>query len=229
MKIFEDRHRARQLADRLQQEKLAAGGAFTDWFEDLYARADGDAGLVPWGDEEPHSGLVEWLQANPQEKGIRAIDVGCGLGDNAAYMAEQGLQTTAIDLSPTAVKWVQQRFSDQDLDVRVADLFDLPDDLVCAFSFVNETYTIQALPLELRPLIMEGISRLLAPGGLLLVICRGRENDTVPDGPPWPLSRAELEQFTRLGLSQESFECFDEHKPDGRIVPHFRISYRKPC
>ena len=224
----EARRKARELADRLQAERLKQGDDFTGWFEDLYATAAGDASLVPWASLRPHPALVDWMRRQPPPApGARAIDVGCGLGDNATFLAHCGYETTAIDISPSAIEWAKQRHGDV-ADFRVADLFALPDDLRGAFDLVHETYTIQSLPIAVRTQVMEAIATLLAPGGKLLVICRSREDGTEADGPPWPLCRAELAEFERLGLEQLDFEAFVEEREDGRRIPHFRVVYRQP-
>ena len=220
--------RARALADRLQAERLKQGNDFTGWFEDLYATAAGDASLVPWASLRPHPALVDWMHRQPPPApGARAIDVGCGLGDNAAFLAQCGYETTAIDISPSAVEWAKRRHGTV-ADFRVADLFALPDDLRGAFDLVHETYTIQSLPIAVRPRVMAAIASLLAPGGKLLVICRARPDEVEAEGPPWPLCRAELAEFERLGLKRLSFEEFVEEREDGRRIPHFRVEYERP-
>ncbi len=225
----EARRKGRERADRLQADYLEKGGDFTGWFEELYASAQGEAALIPWADLEPHPALVDWMRRQPPPaKGARAIDVGCGLGDNAAFLARCGYRTTAIDISPSAVAWARKRHGEA-ADFRVADLFDLPQEMVGAFDLVHETYTIQSLPIGMRARVMAAIASLLAPGGKLLVICRSREDGTEAEGPPWPLCRAELAEFTRLGLKRSDFDEFIEEREDGRRIPHFLVVYEAPC
>lgn len=223
----EVRQQARQLADRLQGETLGRGSEFTAWFEQLYAAANGDSNAIPWADEAPHRGLVEWMSGKPAGDGRLAADIGCGIGDNAAFLAASGFDVTAFDLSPSAIAWAKRRFAGGSIDFRVVDLYSLPDDLVGRFDLVHETYTIQALPQPMRPQIYAAIASLLAPGGTLLVICRSREEHVEPAGPPWPLARSELVRFEQLGLIPAGFDSFEEAKPDGRIIPHFRAEYRR--
>ncbi len=224
-----DKQLARAIADQLQAETKAKGGEFTDWFEELYARAAGDAELVPWGDEKPHPGLVEWMQQEPAGKSGRALDVGCGLGDNAAFLVDQGFVVTGIDLSQSAIDWAARRFVDKGITFRQADLLALPGELVGQFDFVHETYTLQALPKAMRPELFKAIASLLAPGGCLLVNTRSRAEDVVPEGPPWPLAKSELDAFGELGLHEKSIHEYEEQKEDGRQIPHLRIEYEKPC
>ena len=94
-----------------------------------------------------------------------------------------------------------------------------------AASYVVEIYTLQVLPPTVRPQAMRAIVDLVASKGQLLVITRGREEDEAEGEMPWPLTREELSEFTRLNLEQESFEDYwDQEVPP---VYRFRSSYRK--
>ena len=58
------------------------------WFEELYRSSEGDDTMIPWSDGEPHPFLVEWN--NQTVSHGRALVVGCGLGEDAAYLAQTG-------------------------------------------------------------------------------------------------------------------------------------------
>jgi len=220
------RQKGRQTAGKLQDACEQAGNPL-DWFEGLYQAADGDVAGVPWADCQPHPGLVAWLEKNSlptTDTPIRAIDVGCGLGDNAIALQNAGYDVTAFDLSQTAIDWATQRHKDTGVDFHQADLFNLPPDWIGAFDFVHETYTIQALKGGLRAAAFAEIASLLKPGGKLLAVCRSRPDDGEVNGPPWPISRKEMSNFEKAGLSAEAFEEFDITK--GRVIPHFRVLYK---
>lgn len=225
---FADRRmKARGRADNLQSSSEARGEPL-GWFEDLYAAAGGDRAAVPWADGEAHPGLAEFLRQNPQfdQSGGTAIDVGCGLGDNALALQQAGFQTTAFDISPTAIDWAKNRHADSGIVFRQADLFDLPDEWRGAFDFVHETYTIQALKHgPLRTGAFAPVAQLVKPGGQMLVICRSRPDNVATDGPPWPISRAELSAFEKLGMTALQWDEFIVDK--GREIPHFRVLYKK--
>ncbi|MFI9385001.1 class I SAM-dependent methyltransferase [Kutzneria sp. NPDC052558] len=59
------------------------------------------------------------------------LDLGCGLGDNAAYLASRGLNVTAVDSSPTAISQARQRFPDSAVRFAVADATDLSEFPAC--------------------------------------------------------------------------------------------------
>ena len=80
-------------------------------------------------------------------------------------------------------------------------------------------------PLE-RGAAARALRTLVAPGGTLLVIARGRE-PAEPEGVmPWPLTRGEVEAIAGDGLTFMTFEDFldDEDPP----VRRFRATFRRP-
>jgi hypothetical protein len=61
---------------------------------------------------------------------------------------------------------------------------------------------------------MRSLSELVAPGGTLLIICRGREPSEPAGEMPWPLTRAEIATFADLGLQIEDWDDFlDDEQP----------------
>ena len=196
----------------------------TGWFETLYAEADGAVSQIPWATSSAHGYIQDWLSlTSPIGTGKSALVVGCGLGDDAERLAEYGFDVTAFDISQTAIDWCQQRFPNSTVHYQVADLFDLNSDWRQRFDFVLESRTIQALPLELRPQTIQAIAALVAPEGTLFMITRYRPDDTIPDGPPWPLSESELNQFQHFGFTEIKRDEFFEAD---RNVTQLRLEYR---
>ncbi len=194
------------------------------WFEEIYAAAGGDPEHIPWADEEPNRWLVEWLdQQSLSAKGMSAVVVGCGLGDDAEELSRRGYEVVAFDLSDTAIEWAKRRFPDASAEYRQADLFDLPS-VIGTYDFVFEAYTLQALPIPMRPVAVSVIAGLVAPAGELLVVCRGSESNEGVEGPPWPLTRAELSGFRGAGLLEDSFDDFMDE-----ATRRWRVHYMRPA
>jgi SAM-dependent methyltransferase len=150
--------------------------------------------------------------------------IGSGLGDDSEQLAAWGFATTAFDISPTAIAATKKRYPASQVDYLVADLFHPPSDWLRAFDFVLEIYTVQAFTGPLRARAIRTIAEFVAPGGNLLVIARGRaEEEPEGPGPPWPLTRAEIDGFLRAGLAEESFEDYAESEPPW--VRRFRALY----
>lgn len=190
---------ARELAAR----SLAEGDP-TGWFEPLYG-----TGEVPWDRSAPHSLLVRWgEQQAPVGHGLRALVVGCGFGRDAEYVAGFGYDTVAFDIAPTAVKGAQDRNPGSAVRYVVADLLSPPADWRHAYDLVVESMTVQALPPDLHPAAIASVREFVAPGGRLLVVAAAGSGDFA--GPPWPLTRAEIDSFTAGGLAPVRVEKVDE-------------------
>jgi len=221
---FESRRAdARKVIDAIDGAFAHEGPQRHNWFEEVYSRADGDAAGVPWADMKAKPQLIDWLAKNPGG-GRTAIDIACGLGDNAEALGQAGYQTTAFDYAAGAVEWASERFAGGNVDYQVADLFNLPAAWHGAFDLVHECYTIQAMRGELRDKAFAAIAGLVSPGGRLLMITRTRPDESEPKGPPWPLSPLEIKKFEALGLRRESLTAYETRRGD-RAIPHVMAEF----
>ncbi|HMU84594.1 MAG TPA: class I SAM-dependent methyltransferase [Leptospiraceae bacterium] len=196
------------------------------WFEDLYRDAARNADLIPWADDEANPNLRSWAKtASGQEvlgSAKTALVVGCGLGDDAEFISRFVPEVTAFDISETAIAWAKERFANTKVKYMTANLFEL----ATSCDFVFESYTIQALPLDMRSRAVARLPEFMNPGGRLLLVARGRENEQpLADHPPWPLSRADLSPLDAV-LQTETFEDYVEGTDPG--IRRFRILYKKP-
>ena len=209
-------------ARALAAAALARGDA-TGWFEELYARASGTQD-VPWADLAPNPSLLAWLEEHGVDgAGRRALKVGAGLGDDAEALAQRGFAVTAFDIAPSAVAWARRRFPDTEVDSVVADVLAPPPEWSARFDLVLEAYTLQVLPADLRAKAARRIADMVAPGGTLLVIARGRDEGDDPGAMPWPLTPDELRaRFAMLDVV--AFDDFldDERPPVRRLVAEYR-------
>jgi SAM-dependent methyltransferase len=178
-----------------------------EWFKAVYALAENDPARVPWGNLAPHPLTQAWIGAQVRGiSGLRTLDVGCGLGDNAECFATAGARVTAFDLVGEAIDWAKRRFPASKVAYHTGDLFALPDAWRQGFDLVHECYTLQALFPELLPQALAALSSLLAPGGKLLVIARARDEEIDVAGPPWPLPPSIFAEAERQGLKLLSVE-----------------------
>ena len=190
---------AEQNATRLAHESIAAGDP-TGWFERLYAAAAAGKTGVPWDRNAPSPLLVQWaaergLHGGSALEAQSALVVGCGLGDDAEFISTLGFRTVAFDISASAIRAAQDRFPESDVTYSVADLMAPPPEWRSAYDLVVESMTLQALPESFRPAALASLGPLVAPGGTLIVFARGREPESDDDGPPWSLTRAEIDSI----------------------------------
>ena len=104
--------------------------------------------------------LAELVETGRIKPG-RAIDLGCGVGREAIFLAQRGFDVTGVDISPTAVGMAKKAAADAGVDVnfavhdltqlsKVSGTFDLIVD-VGAFNDLNSTqrdaYVKEVLPL----------------------------------------------------------------------------------
>lgn len=201
-------------------------GEPTQWFEVLYSQAKDGKAVIPWADLKPNPNLVQWLNKNQvQGQGKTALKVGCGLGDDVEELCRRGFNVIGFDISPSAIEWCCNRFPNSTAQYVVADVLNPPSTWSQSFDFVLESYTLQVLPPSLRQDAIHQIANFVAPGGQLLVICRGRDDKDAPGQMPDPLIRNELMQFVDLGLVLINFEdYFDEESPP---VRRFRAEFKR--
>lgn len=210
------REKARRLAAKFAEEGDAVG-----WFEAFYREAGGDNSAIPWADLEPNAFFKAWAEkAGLKGEGRNALVVGCGLGDDARYLYDLGFRVTAFDISPTAIKWAKQLHAETDIQFETADLLEPFRGWLGAFDFVLEVYTIQPLPLDMRPRVIDAIAGFVAPGGELVVVTKGRDDDEEPTELPWPVSRRDLSRLRANGMVEQQFEVVlgDEEPPETRFV-----------
>ncbi|GIF13430.1 class I SAM-dependent methyltransferase [Actinoplanes teichomyceticus] len=187
---------------RFAAASLAAGDP-TGWFERLYAQARDGHAVVPWDAPAASVHLREF--GLPPGEGRRALVVGCGPGRDAEHLATLGYTVTAFDIAETAIALARERHPGSPVDYRVADLLDPPPAWRRAFDLVLESNNVQALPAGIRARAIGAVGEFVAAGGTLLVLAAAA-TDTPGEGPPWPLTRAEIDAFAGRGLRPVTVE-----------------------
>ena len=170
-------------------------------FEAIYAGAKAGGAEPPWDYGAARPQLVEWAEArNLAGGGREALVVGCGYGADAEFLALLGFRTTGFDFAPTAIDAARQKYPASEVDYLVADVLDLPREWQGRFDLVVESLTVQSMPPKQHSLAAQSIAALVAPEGTLLVLATARDEQSGADGPPWPLARAELDEFAHGDL-----------------------------
>ncbi len=153
------------------------------WFYNALYRMN----LAPW-DKEVRPVLKELVSSgrlSPAELPT-AVDLGCGTGAEAVYLAAQGFgPVLGVDFSPVAVRRGQARARAAGVgercqflraDLTAATVPGLADqyDLVCDFGALNDTVGAQ------RVAVAELIRRITRPGGKVLLWCFQADKAELP-------------------------------------------------
>lgn len=156
-------------------------------FTERYAQ-----GEVPWDDSLPPPEVQDL--AAPLPPG-RALDLGCGYGRTAIYLAQHGWQVDAIDFVPQAIAEAKKRAAAAGVAERiqfhvgsVADLDFLPG----PYDLAIDVGCMHALGQPLQQKYRDGLRRLLRPGAPYLLFARLQE----------PISEASHEEERFSGLAE---------------------------
>ena len=95
---------------------------YKEKFEALYAKQ----GAAPWTFEEPHQALVDLVEKKII-KPCKVLEVGCGEGFHALYLASKGFEVSAFDRSETAIRYANQHAKEREVSCNffVGDYHDL--------------------------------------------------------------------------------------------------------
>lgn len=174
-------------------------------FDRLYASAQSPEDL-PWHDSEPPRLLVEAL--NARDRPGSALDVGCGAGTHAVYLASRGCDVTAIDFTPRAVEMAQRRAAEAGRPIRVlqADVRFWSSER--QFDVVLDVGCLHSLRTADRSIYRQQLLSWLAPGGDYLLSHFGRRGwwDRWPLG-PHRVARADVIALFSPELSLQDYEA----------------------
>ena len=109
----------------------------------------------------------------------RALDVGCGTGRDAVYLAKRGWQVTAVDLVPRALEKARQRAGGEGVEVRwiTGDAGDLGAlGLEPGYTLLFDLGCLHGLPDPARAREVAALTELAAPQATLVLLAmrRGR-------------------------------------------------------
>ena len=118
--------------------------------------------------------LVEGLEPG------RALDIACGEGRNAIWLARQGWEVTAVDFSPVGIEKAWQLSDGVDVEWVVADV--TLYEPTTTFDLVVVFY-LHVLPEDLAA-VLQMATEALAPGGTLFAVGHAVRNLTDGHGGP---------------------------------------------
>ena len=152
----------------------------TSHFEERYQQGD-----LPWDHELPDENLIELVTNTPLAP-CRTLDIGCGLGDNVIWLAQQGFQVTGCDISPTAIEGAKARAEAVGVQCDLVALDFLKEEVTGApFEFIVDRGCLHSVDAgEEREKFAYQVAVYLETGWLWLTLTGNADAPPSATGPP---------------------------------------------
>ncbi len=114
-----------------------------------------------------------------------AVDLGCGSGTDAVYLASKGFDVTAIDIAPTALSQAREKANRAKVKVRwlLANVLSLPK--LESFEFIFDRGCYHEVRFDNAAAYVETVRRLSRPGRTRFLLLAGNPNEVpVQYAPP---------------------------------------------
>jgi len=190
-------------------------------------------GRPPWDTGISPPELVEVVEGPSALAPGRALDLGCGTGTNAVYLARHGWEATGVDFVPGAVARARKRAHACGSNARfvAGDVTRLGDlGVVGPFDLVLDIGCFHGIPEALRSAYGDQVARVTAPGATLLMFAFAQPaRRWAPIG---FLGATEVDLVTHLGAEFELVEVQrgQESRPGQLQLPAwYRMIRRSPA
>ncbi|MDA2809821.1 class I SAM-dependent methyltransferase [Nocardiopsis sp. RSe5-2] len=210
----------RNTPHRPDQEEAAVRRALQDFY---------DAGRPPWDTGVTPPELVALVEGDGAPPPGRALELGCGTGTNAVYLARHGWEVTALDLVSDAVDAAREKAEAAGTPIRLLygdatrlDELDAPG----PFDLFFDLSCYCGIPLHRRDAYADGLTRRAAPGALLLMFGFGPGGLDGPYAGFAPASWAEGITADELRARFAGWEMVDV-TPGTNEVPTFWFTLRR--
>jgi len=159
----------------------------TNFWEDEYNKTP------PWEVGHPQSAFVDLFSSNELVVG-NLLDIGCGTGENAIFLAQNGFSVVGIDLVPSAIEKAKQKAHKLglDIDFSVGDALHLrfaPNE----FDSVIDSGLFHIFDDKRRLAYIDQIAKVLRPKGGYFMLCFS-EKEPTDWGGPRRVSKEEIEE-----------------------------------
>jgi len=180
-----------------ERGKGSYDGSVSSFFDVAYE------GSPTWETGRPQAAIVELEEAGEIVGSV--LDVGCGTGDNALFLASRGHEVLGVDLARAAIARARSKARDRDLTARflVQDALRL-DELHRSFDSVIDVGLFHSLTDEERLVYAASLRSALAAGGRCFLLCWSERN-------PWGfgprrITKAEIRDSFEHGWTVESID-----------------------
>ena len=159
-----------------------------DYFSGIYKN---NPYLLDWNFGTAGTKLVELVIDGSIKRGSKVLDIGSGPGNEAIFLAKQGMVVTGLDLNPDAISLAKKLAELQAVEVEFVqgDALETPFKKE-VFDVVNDTFVFHHFSKNIRSQYAKEIYRLLKPGGIFVI--RGFSNKMTPGTGPFRLTGKDI-------------------------------------
>lgn len=152
----------------------------SDQFRERYR-----SGNTPWDVGRPDFNLIEVVTGEPIQP-CKALEIGCGTGDNAIWLARKNFHVTGCDASGVALEKATIKADEAGVACRFVQIDFLVDTIEGGpFGFVFDRGCFHAFTSdEERRLFARKVACHLAPAGLWMTLVGNADEDRQDPGPP---------------------------------------------
>ena len=138
-----------------------------EWFLEFYCEPK-DYFPKKYNSNPVHSEVLEAMESLSPGK---ALDLGCGQGRNALFLAQHGFEVTAVDQNELALEILQSIVEQEDLEMTVG-LYDINSaNLKQSYDLIVSTVVLMFLQADRIPEIIRNMQDQTNPGGYNLIVC----------------------------------------------------------
>lgn len=165
---------------------------------------------IPWNVESPPRALVELIESG-QVRPCKTIDLGCGAGNYAIWLAGLGFEVTGVDVSPSAIALARDNAEKKGVtcDFLAEDAVAGLQHFSEAFGFAYDWSLLHHLFPERRRQYVQTVRRLLVPGGKYLSVCFSERDPAF--GGSGKIRRTPLGTVLYFSSEEELRELFSPH------------------
>jgi SAM-dependent methyltransferase len=177
------------------------------------------AGTPPWDIDHPQPAFVR-LAAEGRIGG-RVLDVGCGTGENALYLARLGHRVVGVDAAPSAIRKARHKSEERGIVVTflVGDALELAalEGLGEPFETAIDSGLFHVFDDRERPIFAESVASVVRAGGTYHMLCFSELEP--PGWGPRRVTQQEIRETFSRGWRVDSIEqaYFETLMPGGRV------------
>ena len=181
------------------------------FLEEAYKNPD----AVPWETKTPPEELINLIKDGAIKSG-KALDIGCGTGNFAIYLAQNGFDVTGIDISGNAIRAAQKKAEAAQCNITFLEL-DSRDvgSLKDTFDFVLEWGILHFIMPEFREPYIKNVASKINKGGKYMVLTFNEQS------PEWGGGKY------RKGITGSDVYYSSMEELENLYKPHFKIIEQK--